>query len=187
MSVIKLVILGIGGVGKSCLTIVYCHNHFSPFYDPTIENSYRKQLTVDDEAFLLDIRDTAGQEDYQAIRDQHMIQGNGFLLVYSIDQKNSFQSIIEIYHNILRVKETDSVPVVLVGNKCDVDSRQVSTKEGKDLAKSINAPFFETSAKSRVNVDAAFLELVKEVKRWRATKEVVGQKRHKKESSCVII
>jgi len=81
----------------------------------------------------------------------------------------------------------DTVPVVVVGNKCDVESRQVSTKEGRELAKSINAPFFETSAKARMNVDAAFLELVKEVKKWKAAKEGPQQKKHKKESSCVII
>ena len=70
MTEYKLVIVGGGGVGKSALTIQLIQNHFIDEYDPTIEDSYRKQVTIDDETCLLDILDTAGQEEYSAMRDQ---------------------------------------------------------------------------------------------------------------------
>lgn len=70
MTEYKLVIVGGGGVGKSALTIQLIQNHFIDEYDPTIEDSYRKQVTIDEETCLLDILDTAGQEEYSAMRDQ---------------------------------------------------------------------------------------------------------------------
>jgi len=181
----KIVILGEGGVGKSCVTIQLCHYYFEADYDPTIENSYRKQMTVDDESCVLDIRDTAGQDDYLAIRDQHIQHGNGFALVYSITSRRTFESITELYDSIERVKEVDDFPVVIIGNKLDMEKeREVSTKEGKECAKRIKASFFETSAKLRVNVDEAFVELVRNVRKWE--KEHLEPKK-KKHRGCLII
>ena len=65
----KVVVLGDGGVGKSCITIQFTQNQFVKEYDPTIENSYRKQVTIDDNSIMLDILDTAGQEEYAVSSD----------------------------------------------------------------------------------------------------------------------
>jgi len=162
----KLVIVGGGGVGKSALTIQLIQNHFIDEYDPTIEDSYRKQVTIDDETCLLDILDTAGQEEYSAMRDQYMRTGQGFLTVYAITSRSSFDEISSFREQILRVKDADKVPMVVVGNKCDLESeRQVSKAEGQDLAKSFGCPFLETSAKSRINVEESFFELVREIRK----------------------
>jgi GTPase KRas protein len=80
----KLVVLGGGGVGKSALTIRLVTDNFLDEYDPTIEDSYRKQVMIDDETALLDILDTAGQEEFSSMQDQWMRDGQGFLLVYNI-------------------------------------------------------------------------------------------------------
>jgi len=74
-------------------------------YDPTIEDSYRKQVEIDQETCLLDILDTAGQEEFSAMRDQYMRTGQGFLCVYAITSRSSFEEISAFREQILRVKE----------------------------------------------------------------------------------
>uniref|UniRef100_A0A671P2F1 GTPase HRas n=1 Tax=Sinocyclocheilus anshuiensis TaxID=1608454 RepID=A0A671P2F1_9TELE len=93
MTEYKLVVVGAGGVGKSALTIQLIQNHFVDEYDPTIEDSYRKQVVIDGETCLLDILDTAGQEEYSAMRDQYMRTGEGFLCVFAINNTKSFEDI----------------------------------------------------------------------------------------------
>ncbi|CDO76993.1 hypothetical protein BN946_scf184298.g20 [Trametes cinnabarina] len=167
----KLVVVGGGGVGKSALTIQFIQSHFVDEYDPTIEDSYRKQCVIDDEVALLDVLDTAGQEEYGAMREQYMRTGEGFLLVYSITSRDSFEEISTFYQQILRVKDQDSFPVIVVANKCDLEyERQLPTQppyeEGRDLAKHFGCKFIETSAKNRINVDEAFSQLVREIRKY---------------------
>jgi len=163
----KLVVVGGGGVGKSALTIQFIQSHFVDEYDPTIEDSYRKQCVIDDEVALLDVLDTAGQEEYGAMREQYMRTGEGFLLVYSITSRNSFEEISTFHQQILRVKDKDSFPVILIANKCDLEfERQVGMNEGRDLAKHLGCRFIETSAKQRINVDEAFSNLVREIRKY---------------------
>nr|QHW16303.1 ras family GTPase [Aureobasidium melanogenum] len=163
----KLVVVGGGGVGKSCLTIQLIQSHFVDEYDPTIEDSYRKQCVIDDEVALLDVLDTAGQEEYSAMREQYMRTGEGFLLVYSITSQQSFEEIKTFQQQILRVKDKDYFPMIVVGNKCDLDGeREVSVEEGKELARSFGCKFIETSAKSRINVENAFYDIVREIRKY---------------------
>ncbi|KAG6850704.1 hypothetical protein H0H93_009862 [Arthromyces matolae] len=166
------------GVGKSALTIQFIQSHFVDEYDPTIEDSYRKQCVIDDEVALLDVLDTAGQEEYGAMREQYMRTGEGFLLVYSITSRNSFEEISTFHQQILRVKDQDSFPVIVVANKADLEyERQVGMNaflayawwrvtEGRDLAKHFGCKFIETSAKQRINVDEAFSNLVREIRKY---------------------
>ncbi|KAG1142349.1 hypothetical protein G6F37_007557 [Rhizopus arrhizus] len=171
----KLVMVGGGGVGKSALTIQFIQSHFVDEYDPTIEDSYRKQCVIDSETALLDVLDTAGQEEYSAMREQYMRNGEGFLLVYSITSRMSFDEISTFYQQICRVKDRDYFPMVLVGNKCDLESdRQVSSQEGKDLAKQFGCQFIETSAKQKINVEEAFFEVVKDIRRYNKEQENRG-------------
>ncbi|SGZ56697.1 CIC11C00000002057 [Sungouiella intermedia] len=160
----KLVVVGGGGVGKSALTIQLIQSHFVDEYDPTIEDSYRKQCSVDNEQVMLDILDTAGQEEYLAMREQYMRTGEGFLLVYAINSRTSLEELQVFYEQIQRVKDVDNVPVLVVGNKSDLEiERQVSFEEGAAFAKSLGCPFLETSAKQRINVEEAFYGLVRAI------------------------
>jgi len=188
----KIVVLGDGGVGKSCLTIQFTQNHFVKEYDPTIENSYRKQITLDEESLMLDILDTAGQEEYSVMRDQYINSGQGFLLVYSITSKRSFETAFELKDKIVQVKERESFPIVLCGNKCDLDKeRKVTIEEGQAKAKEWNVPFFETSAKARLNVEEAFLELVRQIKNSSKVVESSGggptRPTKKKKGGCILL
>jgi len=161
------VILGAGGVGKSALTIQFISNHFVDEYDPTIEDSYRRQVLVDERCCILDVLDTAGQEEYSAMRDQYMRTGEGFICVYSITSRASFDEIEGMLEQISRVKDSSKYPLVLVGNKCDLErQREVSEAEGRWLAERRGCPFFESSAKLRLNIDEVFFGLVREIRRF---------------------
>jgi len=161
----KLVVIGAGGVGKSALTIQLIQNHFVDEYDPTIEDSYRKQVVIDGETCLLDILDTAGQEEYSAMRDQYMRTGEGFLLVFAVNNVKSFEDIRTYREQIIRVKDNDEVPMVLVGNKCDLNGWAVDMSSAREVAHQYGMPLVETSAKSRMGVDDAFYTLVREIRR----------------------
>ena len=93
-------------------------------------DSYRKQCSVDGETALLDVLDTAGQEEYSAMREQYMRTGEGFLLVYSITSRQSFEEVMAYQKTILRVKDKDYFPMILVGNKCDLTAERQVTKMG---------------------------------------------------------
>lgn len=148
-------------------------NHFVETYDPTIEDSYRKQVVLDGQPATLEVLDTAGQEEYTALRDQWIREGEGFLLVYSITSRSSFSRIRSFYNQIQRVKEDDDpFSVVIVGNKSDRGSeeREVSTQEGEALAEELGGvPFFESSAKLNIHIEAAFFECARQCKQLRAS------------------
>ncbi|KIJ55034.1 hypothetical protein M422DRAFT_775194 [Sphaerobolus stellatus SS14] len=163
----KLIVVGGGGVGKSALTIQFIQSYFVDDYDPTIEDSYRKHCFIDDEGAYLDILDTAGQDEYSAMRENYMLHGEGFLLVYSVTSRESFQEVETFHRQISRVKDSEWVPAVIVANKCDLEyERQVSTNEGRELAKRLGCQFIETSAKQRINVDEAYHNVVRGIRRF---------------------
>ena len=87
----KVIMVGSGGVGKSALTLQFMYDEFVEDYEPTKADSYRKKVVLDGEEVQIDILDTAGQEDYAAIRDNYFRSGEGFLCVYSITEDDSFQ------------------------------------------------------------------------------------------------
>lgn len=137
----------------------------------------------------MDILDTAGQEEYSAMRDSYMRSGQGFILTYAITSRTSFDELQEFHDQILRVKDADKVPMVLVGNKCDMEEhRQVTVHEGQTIAQQWGIPFFETSAYTRCNVDEAFTDLAREIKKSLSPKDEKSRKsRGKLRSKCSIL
>jgi GTPase KRas protein len=135
---------------------------------------------------MLEVLDTAGQEEYTALRDQWIRDGEGFVLVYSISSRSSFTRITRFHNQIQRVKESSAsspsypgsplsssapsapVPIMLVGNKSDrVTEREVSTQEGHALARELGCEFVEASAKNCINVEKAFYDVVRQLRRQR--------------------
>jgi len=165
-------VVGSGGVGKSAFTIRFVQAYFVDKYDPTIEDSYRKQCSVDGESYILDVLDTAGQEEYRSFREQYMKNGDGFLCMYAINNRFSFDEANNFYKQILRVKDCDEFPCIFLANKCDLEESQrvVSIKEGQEFAERLKCKIFETSAKKNVNVDEAFYALVREVIKYQRKK-----------------
>ena len=127
---------------------------------------YRKEIEVDGDPAILEILDTAGTEQFASMRDLYIKNGQGFIIVYSLTSRQSFQDIKLIREQILRVKGIDRVPIVLAANKCDLAAsslREVATEEGLCLANEWNIPYVETSAKNSAVVNSLFTEVVKEM------------------------
>ncbi|GAU91795.1 hypothetical protein RvY_03985 [Ramazzottius varieornatus] len=160
----KVVVLGSGGVGKSALTVQFVSGHFCEKYDPTIEDFYRKEIEVDQTRCILEILDTAGTEQFASMRDLYIKNGQGFVVVYSVTNRQTFQDIKIMKEQIMRVKGVDRVPLLLVGNKADLEHlREVPTGESLALAQLWDCPFMEASAKNRTNVNELFAEIVREM------------------------
>merc|ERR1712115_735994 len=161
----KVIMVGSGGVGKSALTLQFLYEEFAEDYEPTKADSYRKKVVLDGEVVEIDILDTAGQEDYAAIRDNYIRSGEGFLCVFSITEDDSFQSTQEFREQILRVKGDSNIPFILVGNKSDLtDRRAVPIQNARAQSEDWKVPYVETSAKTRENVDKVFFDLMREIR-----------------------
>jgi small GTP-binding protein len=188
----KIVVFGAGAVGKSALTIQFVQGYFITDYDPTIEDSYKRVLAVDNENIQLDILDTAGQEDFAPMRKSYMRQGKGFIIVYAVDDRASFEEVEVFHRDLTRTKGTTNVPVVICGNKCDLeDKRVVSKAEGEELASKLTAIFFETSALANINIENAFRALVKEIRKSGAPASSSGSSsdggQKKKKKVCTLL
>ncbi|XP_039296921.1 ras-related protein M-Ras [Nilaparvata lugens] len=188
----KLVVVGDGGVGKSCITIQFFQKLFVTDYDPTIEDSYLQHTEVDGSYCVLDVLDTAGQEEYSAMREQYMRNGDGYMLVYSVTDKQSFDNIRHFHTQILQVKDRDTFPMLLVANKVDlVHARRVTEEAGRDLAQILGIAYIETSAKDPpLNVDQAFHEVVRIIRNQppaELEKSRRRSRRRRRMKSCVLL
>ncbi|KAI4866200.1 ras-domain-containing protein [Hypoxylon rubiginosum] len=161
-----VVVLGAGGVGKSCLTAQFVHNEWIESYDPTIEDSYRTQVAVDGRQVVLEILDTAGTEQFVAMRDLYMKTGQGFLLVFSITSTSSLAELAGLRDEIIRIKDDENVPIVICGNKADLeDQRSVPRTKGFQISQRWGAPYYEASARTRTNVEEVFIDLCRQMLR----------------------
>ncbi|XP_067946080.1 ras-like protein 2 [Watersipora subatra] len=186
----NLAVVGCGGVGKSALAIQFIQGYFVTEYDPTIEDSYIKICTIDGVHCKLSVLDTAGQEDFHAMRDSFIKSSDGFLLVFSFADKHSLESLRVLHKQIVRVKDRDNIPMVLIGNKCDLsrDLRSVSGEHGKALARELKLHYVETSAKLNLNVEQAFHDTARYIRKFQEEERqlhIVKPKKRKK--SCIIL
>ncbi|KAJ6467140.1 ras protein [Mycena vitilis] len=155
-------VLGDGNVGKTALAIRFIRNEFT--YEATIEDAYRKEIAVDNRACLLEVIDTAGHDEHQSLHDQWVQTGQGFAIVFSITSQASFARVKTLYESVRRSKQ-ESITMVLVGNKADLESdREVSLMEGQRLAQAFGCNYIETSAKTSVDVQRVFEELVRSLR-----------------------
>ncbi|KAH3757853.1 GTP-binding protein [Pelomyxa schiedti] len=163
-SEVNICLLGDGGIGaKSSMVIRFLERRFPTDYDPTIEDSYRQEIDLDGARTVLNILDTAGQEEFHALREQYISKGEAFALGYAINSSNSFDGLEQLHHLILRAKEGRDYPKIIVGGKTDLESvREVQYTDGKQLARKANGPFYEESALTGQNVDAVFHELARQ-------------------------
>jgi len=185
MNSVKITVLGGGAVGKTAVTSQFCTGIFPTKYDPTIEDCYKKVVKVHGHQYYLEVLDTAGTEQFFAMRDLYIKNGQGFVIVYSITSEATFHEA-QSYLGQIAVRK-DNVPIVLVGNKCDlVDKRVILTQRGEELAQEWKASFMETSAKLNVNVSEAFMEVTRAVIQKYGIKAHQDQSPRTDKSKCVL-
>ncbi len=133
-------------------------------YDPTVEESYQTTVDIEGKALQVEILDTAGQDAYTSLRETFMHTGDGFMLVYSITDDQTFEDIRSIRDQILRVHSDRKVPMIVVGNKVDLaDDRAVSKEEGSRVASEFGAQFMEVTAKEDFKIKDSFNALIRSI------------------------
>uniref|UniRef100_K3WLJ4 Uncharacterized protein n=1 Tax=Globisporangium ultimum (strain ATCC 200006 / CBS 805.95 / DAOM BR144) TaxID=431595 RepID=K3WLJ4_GLOUD len=167
----KLTVLGFPGVGKSSLTTCFVENRFVENYDPTIENTFHKTIRFRNAHFVTDIVDTAGMDEYANFSQAASVGVHGYVLVYSIGSRTSFDKLKLINEKLLNMLGSKP-PRVLVG---------ISQEEGQLLARQWECPFVECSAKDNENITEVFTYLIKEIERDSGLLEVSG------DSGCTIL
>lgn len=190
----RVAVFGAGGVGKSSLVLRFVRGTFRETYIPTIEDTYRQVISCNKNVCTLQITDTTGSHQFPAMQRLSISKGHAFILVYSITSRQSLEELRPIYEIICETKgDVDSIPVMLVGNKCDDPNREVSIQQGMEQAKAWNCAFLETSAKTNYNVKELFQDLLQLEKRRTMslhleTKKTKSQKRREKlKGKCAIM
>jgi len=163
---IKMLLIGDSGVGKSCLLLRFSDDSFTPSFITTIGIDFKiRTIELDGKRIKLQIWDTAGQERFRTITTAYYRGAMGILLTYDVTDDKSFNNIRNWMRNIEQ-HASENVNKILIGNKCDlVDKRVVDYQKGKTLADEYHIKFFETSAKNSINVDESFITLARDIKK----------------------
>ncbi|GBG62967.1 hypothetical protein CBR_g34667 [Chara braunii] len=163
---IKLLLIGDSGVGKSCLLLRFSDDSFTTSFITTIGIDFKiRTIELDGKRIKLQIWDTAGQERFRTITTAYYRGAMGILLVYDVTDEASFNNIRNWIRNIEQ-HASDTVNKILIGNKADMDEskRMVSTARGQALADEFGIKFFETSAKTNMNVENVFFTIARDIK-----------------------
>ena len=165
-TVYKVLLLGDSSVGKTCVLLRYCDKTFQEAHLSTIGLDYRlKTMTLENgKNIKLQIWDTAGQDRFRAITKNYYKGANGIILIYDVTNLQTYENV-KNWINQIKEEANPNVVIYLAGNKIDVNEelRVVRTEEGQKIADEYNLAFYETSAKSGININEIFEDLVKKV------------------------
>lgn len=161
---IRLLLVGETGVGKTCLLCRFTSGDYVESHISTIGIDFKmKTIELEGQTVKVQIWDTAGQERFEAITKQFYRRAQGVMLVFDICNKSSFEAMPR-WLNYVKQFSTDRVSVTLIGNKSDChDKRQVSVVEAQQFADKNEINFYEVSARDRNNLEKPFLDMCREV------------------------
>lgn len=164
-SVVRVLMIGDSGVGKTSLVLRYDEDSFSHKFVTTIGVDYRDKLVeIDGKRVKLQIWDTAGQERFRSLTSNFFSRADGMVLTYDVGDRTSFEHLRNWMTEINK-HAPDDVNIVVCGAKCDLDvqDRQVTIEEGRELAQAFSVPYFEASAKKSINVENMFMSLAEAI------------------------
>ena len=160
----KLLMIGDSGVGKSSLLLRFASDQFEDSYMTTVGLDFKiRTVEVDGKVVKLQMWDTAGQERFRTITSSYYRGAQGIVVVYGLDDKKSFENVKQWVEEIDRYAG-EGVVKLLVGNKCDVEARQVTREEAEKFAEELKMRYMETSAKTGENVEETFMLTAREIK-----------------------
>ena len=195
---LTIVVLGTGGVGKTCISIRFANSHFVEYYDPNIENCYKKTVLIDDESSCIQIIDTASDgAEISPLIHQYLSRADGFLVVFDITSTYSFERAKMIFEKMLSQvvslnrREGGAPPIILVGNKADLqERREVPFEDANKYSLEMRSTFLEISAKnSQHEVFELFATLVRQIRQLNDYKNVYKDKYKKyvNDPRCVLL
>ena len=161
---IKVMVIGETRVGKTSLIKKYTKNTFGGVYLTTVGIDFQEKIiNSEGKAVKVQIWDTAGQERFRNIAKNYFHTSDGFLLVYDITCKESFEKL-NFWYEQIKLNAPEHTKCMVIGNKCDLEEkREISKEEGDNFSKEQNIKFYETSAKEGINVNIIFQELSNEI------------------------
>jgi len=172
---VKLVLVGKLGVGKSAMIVRFLTKRFIGEYDQNIGLMYHHHTKLENEEVRVEILESGGK-DFIESSDVHTLWGDMFVLVYAINDRSSFEELIPLRQHLEKVRAPDRPVLVLVGNKKDAENdREVTTQEGLQLSKDMNCSFYEVSTKtSYKDVENVFLETIRDTMRRKMTQQALS-------------
>ena len=161
---VKVVLVGDSGVGKTNIMSKYLKNEFHEDSKATVGVEFgAKQFTVEGHVIKAQIWDTAGQERYKAITSAYYKGAKGAFIVYDIKRKNTFDSVSRWVSDLTATADK-KISIILIGNKSDLeDQRQVTKEMGEEKANQLQVAFLETSAMSGENLEKGFQMMINEI------------------------
>ena len=160
----KILTIGESGVGKTCILRRFVENKFLKNHLATIGIDFKtKTLTINNQEIKLKIWDTAGQERFRNITTQYYKGADGIVLVYDVTDEASYEKIKDWMDQILSNTQKEDIGLVLLGNKCDMEPRNVTEEQGNKMAQELNISYFETSALTGQGIKEAFEQLTRDI------------------------
>ena len=192
----KILTIGESGVGKTCVLRRFVENKFLKNHLATIGIDFKtKTLNINNQEIKLKIWDTAGEERFRNITTQYYKGADGIVLVYDVTDEASYEKIRDWMDQILSNIQQDEIGIVLMGNKCDMEERNVSEEMGIKLAEELKISYFETSALTGQGIKEAFEKLTRDIMKKKGVgegnTEAMGlslnstkKKKEKKDGDC---
>lgn len=159
----KIAVIGSRGVGKSSICLQFARNQFLKSKKSLLFNYYRKQVALDGEHTTIHVLDTNGNEKNTV---DFISQAHGFLIIFDLTRPNTLSEVDNFYQLVRKLKNCFTFPLVLVGNKVDLnDIKQISNENALRVALKLKCQYYEVSAKTKFNIDLIFIECIRRIKR----------------------
>ncbi|EDR29399.1 hypothetical protein, conserved [Entamoeba dispar SAW760] len=188
----KLVVFGASRIGKTSTILQFIGGRFIETYQPSGDETYQKTIQIDNKRVEIDISDVCVSEESKGSTHYYIRTRDGFILMYSITSRYSFDLIQDIHNEIYRIRDkemNEHIPCIIVGNKSELtEEREVGTEEGMKYSESVRCHFIESSAKRNENINEIFEIITKDVIKYKENNNQIESSNEEiKQKGCFIV